>query len=97
MRHYTDIGHAWNKRLVEWAQVNEPFQQYILDEMRAHGPRALKDLEDRSNAAWLSGGWTTNRNVRMMIEYLWAQGLVLVAERKGLQKKWTLAEDWLPA
>ena len=94
---FSDIGHAWNRRLVEWAQANEPFQQYILDEMKAHGPRALKDLEDRSDAAWTSGGWTTNRNVSMMIEYLWAQGQVMVAERKGLQKKWTLAEDWLPA
>ena len=93
---FTDIGHAWNRRLVEWAQANEPFQQYILDEMRAHGPRALKDLEDRADAAWASGGWTANRNVSMMIEYLWAQGQVMVAERKGLQKKWTLAEDWLP-
>ena len=50
MRHYTEIGHAWNRRLVAWAQANKPFQQYILDTLRSQGPLVLRDLEDRSAA-----------------------------------------------
>ena len=49
---------------------------------------------------WRSSGWTADRNVSQMLEFLWAQGKVLVAGRRGQERVWDLAErviDTTPA
>ena len=39
-----------------------------------------------------STGWTNNRNVTQMLEYLMMRGEVAIAERRGRQRLWDLAE-----
>jgi hypothetical protein len=58
---------------------------------------ASRDLKDLSDAGWRSAGWTNNRNVTQMLQFLHAQGKVVIAGRQGQQRLWDLGERWLPS
>src|SRR5262249_3289538 len=60
------------------------------------GPLRSRDLEDRALVPWRSTGWTHNRNVGQMLEFLWAAGEIAVADRHGGERVWDLAERVLP-
>ena len=94
-------GDSARSRLVrEWLTENAAFRRYIMRELRRRGPLAQRELEDRSVRPWRSSGWTADRNVSQMLEFLWAQGKVLVAGRRGQERVWDLAErviDTTPA
>lgn len=96
MRRFNQRNSGWAKQVQAWLAENEPFQQYILERLGREGPLAVDQLEDLAVNPWGSTGWTNGRNVNRMLEFLWAQGQVLVAERKGLRKKWALAGRHLP-
>ena len=86
-------GESARSRLVRaWLADNSAFGRYILREVRRRGPLAQRELEDRSVRPWRSTGWTADRNVSQMLEFLWAQGKVLVAERRGQERVWDLAQ-----
>ncbi len=84
------------ERVGRWLQVNEPFRQYVLTEMRERGPLLSRDLEDRAIESWESTGWTGNRNVSQMLTFLAARGEIAIVGRKGAQRLWDLAERWFP-
>ncbi|MGH3734890.1 MAG: winged helix-turn-helix domain-containing protein [Micromonosporaceae bacterium] len=75
-----------------WLQANESFRRYVLDVLRESGPLLSRDVPDRSEVPWPSTGWTNNRNVTQMMEFLSARGEVAVAGRKGRQRLWDIAE-----
>lgn len=87
---------AWPRRVREWIDRNESFRHHLLDELEARGPLGSRDLEDRCVVPWRSSGWTHNRNVSQMLDFLSARGEVAVANRKGNQRIWDLAERVLP-
>lgn len=97
MRNYGQGTDLWSRRIQTWLAENETFRHYILDRLRHEGPLSIKDLEDRSVTPWQSTGWTHERNVDRMLEFLWGMGHIFPVERRGLQKKWGLAEHHLPA
>ena len=90
----------WAQRVRGWMETNEPFRQYILDELQARGPLFTQDFEDRSVSTWESGGWTSNRNLPMMLGFMWEQGDITVTRREGkgfaLKKQWGLLEQHMP-
>jgi uncharacterized protein YcaQ len=86
----------WRKRARTWLEVNKKFVQYALDELRARGPLRSRELEDRSVADWQSRGWTHQRNVTQLLEFLSARGLVAISGRDGNERLWDLAERVLP-
>lgn len=47
--------------------------------------------------AWPSTGWTNNRNVTQMLEFLMMRGEVAIAGRRGRQRLWDLAGRVYPA
>jgi len=47
--------------------------------------------------SWPSTGWTNNRNVTQMLEFLLMRGEVAIAGRTGRQRVWDLAERVYPA
>ncbi len=47
--------------------------------------------------AWPSTGWTNNRNVTQMLEFLMMRGEVAIAGRRGRQRLWDLAQRVYPA
>jgi uncharacterized protein YcaQ len=79
-----------------WLQVNEPFRQYVLSELRERGPLLSRELEDRAVEPWASTGWTGNRNVSQMLTFLAARGDIAIVGRQGAQRLWDLAERWFP-
>lgn len=81
----------------EWLQANDTFRRYVLDLLRDSGPLLSRDVPDRCQVPWPSSGWTNNRNVTQMLEFLVARGEVAVAGRRGRQRLWDLAERVYPA
>lgn len=88
--------YAWQGRVQEWLVTNASFRRYVLAQLKARGPLRSRDIEDRSKVGWESSGWTHDRNVSQMLEFLWARGEVGVARREGNERIWDLAARVLP-
>ncbi|HKE54867.1 MAG TPA: crosslink repair DNA glycosylase YcaQ family protein [Actinomycetota bacterium] len=85
-------------RFGEWAASNDALRRSILREVGRRGPLRLRDLDGNAvSEAWVSTGWTRDRNVDQMVRFLWVQGKVMVSRRRGLEKWWDRAERVLPA
>jgi uncharacterized protein YcaQ len=87
---------SWPTAVRQWLQSNRSFRSYVLNEIRKKGPLRSRDLEDRSAVSWRSSGWTHERNVGQMLEFLWAQGKIAVVRREGSERVWDLAGNVLP-
>ena len=86
----------WGRRTREWMEANRSLQRHILSQLRSRGPLRSRDFEDRSVHAWNSSGWTDQRNVGRMLDFLWIKGKVMVAGRTGQERVWDLADNWWP-
>jgi uncharacterized protein len=80
----------------EWLAANDGFRRRVLDQLRGSGPLASRDIPDTAEVAWESTGWTHDRNVTQMLEFLASRGEVAVAGRQGRQRLWDLAERVYP-
>jgi uncharacterized protein YcaQ len=91
---------AWpskSGRHVEWLRANDGFRRQVLDVLGASGPLQSRDIPDSAEVPWASTGWTHDRNVTQMLEFLVSRGEVAVAGRRGRQRLWDLAERVYPA
>ena len=80
-----------------WFRDNDPFRRDILDLLGRSGPLASRDIPDTSAVPWASTGWTNNRNVTQMLEFLMMRGEIAIAGRIGRERLWDLAERVYPA
>ena len=80
-----------------WIEANDAFRRDILELLRTSGPLLSRDIPDTSVVPWESTGWTGNRNVTQMLEFLSARGEIGTARRQGRQRVWDLAERVYPA
>jgi uncharacterized protein YcaQ len=76
----------------DWLAANAGFRRRVLAALAAGGPMLSRDLDDTAEVPWSSSGWTHDRNVNQMLEFLWSRGWVAVAGRQGRQRLWDLAE-----
>ncbi|MGZ4320447.1 MAG: DNA glycosylase AlkZ-like family protein, partial [Gaiellaceae bacterium] len=60
------------------------------------GPLTSRDIPDTAAVPWTSTGWTHNRNVTQMLEFLMARGEVAISGRVGRERIWDLAERVYP-
>ena len=81
----------------EWLRSNDSFRRDILDLLGTSGPLLSRDIPDTCVVPWGSTGWTNNRNVTQMLEFLMMRGEVAIAGRRGRQRVWDLAERVYPA
>ena len=81
----------------KWFLANEGFRRDVLDLLRTSGPIPSRDIPDTATVSWPSSGWTNNRNVTQMLEFLMARGEVAVSARIGRERIWDLAERVYPA
>src|ERR671934_1014737 len=79
-----------------WLDANDSFRRDVLDLLRASGPLPSRAIPDTSVVPWQSTGWTGNRNVTQMLEFLSARGEVATAKRNGRERLWDLAERVYP-
>ena len=83
-------------RIRTWLEDNDSFRRAVLEELGQRGPLRTRDLQAHALRPWLSGGWTNERNVSVLLEVLSARGEVLVSNRRGGVRWWDLAERCLP-
>ena len=81
----------------DWLDANDGFRRRVLDQLRASGPLPARDIPDSCEVPWVSTGWTNDRNVNQMLEFLASRGEVAVAARQGRNRVWDLAERVYPA
>ncbi|MDO8392428.1 MAG: crosslink repair DNA glycosylase YcaQ family protein [Actinomycetota bacterium] len=81
----------------EWMAANEGFRRRVLNQLRAEGPLLSRDIPDTAEVGWQSTGWTHDRNVTQMLEFLTSRGEVAVTGRRGRDRVWDLAERVFPA
>jgi uncharacterized protein YcaQ len=80
----------------EWLRDNAGFRSYILSELRSRGPLLSRDLDDRAEVPWRTGGWNDGKNLSRMLELLWSNGEIAISRREGSQRVWDLFERVLP-
>jgi uncharacterized protein YcaQ len=80
-----------------WFRENDPFRRDILKLLRRSGPVTSREIPDTSVVPWRSTGWTGNRNVTQMLEFLMMRGEIAIAGRVGRERLWDLAERVYPA
>src|SRR5437764_4543795 len=90
-----DSSHS-SQKVRSCMEQNDTLRVSILNALHQRGPLRSRDFEDTSVTAWQSSGWTHGRNVSRMLDFLWMQGHILVARRKGIEKWWDLAQRCLP-
>jgi uncharacterized protein YcaQ len=80
-----------------WLCENDRFRRDILRLLRKSGPMTSRDIPDTSVVPWASTGWTNNRNVTQMLEFLMMRGEIAIAGRVGRERLWDVPERVYPA
>lgn len=86
----------WKAFRREWVAANDRCRLDILDRLRAAGPLPSRELPDTCDKPWESTGWTNNKNVTRLLDFMVGRGEVAVAGRKGRERLWDLAERVYP-
>ncbi|HEV2711846.1 MAG TPA: crosslink repair DNA glycosylase YcaQ family protein, partial [Gaiellaceae bacterium] len=97
MARYPSWSAVWTERVKVWLERNAALRRQVLSQLRKHGPIASRELKGLTHVRWESTGWTNDRNVTQMLQFLHRQGKVVIAGRQGQQRLWDLAERWLPS
>jgi uncharacterized protein YcaQ len=61
------------------------------------GPITSREIPDTCAVPWASSGWTNNRNVTQMLEFMQSRGEIAIAGRVGRERVWDLAGRVYPA
>ena len=80
----------------DWLRANDRFRRDVVDRLSASGPLLSRDIPDTSRVPWPSSGWTNDRNVTQMLEFLMMRGEVAIAGRVGRQRLWDVPERVYP-
>lgn len=78
----------WNHR------ANAKTRAWVLDRIRAEGPLFARDFEHPPRQG---KGWWDWKPAKRALEQLFMEGVLTTAERRGFQKRYELAERFLPA
>lgn len=97
MRRFPRPEYARGRYVAQWLSDNAAFRAYVLGEIAARGPLRSRELDDRAQVPWQTGGWNDGKNVGRMLELLWRAGEIAIARREGAQRVWDLFERVLPA
>ena len=89
--------HPTYDRSRAWFRDNKSFRRDILDRLASSGPLSSREIPDTSVVPWASTGWSNNRNVTQMLEFLMTRGEVAIAGRVGRERLWDLPERVYPA
>ncbi len=86
----------WQEYCRDWVETNNACRLDILERLRGDGPLTSRELPDTCVLPWRSTGWTNNRNVIKMLDFLVQRGEVAVAGRAGRDRLWDLASRVYP-
>nr|WP_238351164.1 crosslink repair DNA glycosylase YcaQ family protein [Kribbella shirazensis] len=86
----------WQEYRRDWVRANEGCREDILERLRQDGPLVMRELPDTCVRPWKSSGWTNNRNVSQMLEFMVQRGEVAIAGREGRDRLFDLASRVYP-
>jgi uncharacterized protein len=87
---------GWRASYRNWVAANDACRRDILGRLAASGPLTSRELPDTCQVPWASTGWTNNRNVTRLLDFMALRGEVAVAGRRGADRLWDLAERVYP-
>jgi uncharacterized protein YcaQ len=87
----------WQEELLDWVEANGACRLDILDQLESQGPLPARALPDTCAVPWRSSGWTNNKNVVRLLDFMEQRGEVAVASRESRERQWDLAERIYPA
>jgi hypothetical protein len=91
-----EVG-GWRKANRDWVAANQGCRLDILNRLRTDGPLSARQIPDTCVVPWKSTGWTNNRNVLRLLEFMEARGEVAVVGRQASRDRlWDLAERVFP-
>ncbi|MFZ0342460.1 MAG: crosslink repair DNA glycosylase YcaQ family protein [Gaiellaceae bacterium] len=90
-------GRRAQGRVDAWLRDNDRCRRGILRLLKRSGPLASRDIPDTCVVPWASSGWTNDRNVTQMLEFLQARGQVAISGRRSRERLWDLPERVYPA
>lgn len=99
MAHWPGEGELrpWQEQIRGWVDANEECRLDILQLLDESGPLTSRELPDTCAVPWGSSGWTNNKNVTRLLDFMVARGEVAVAGRRGRDRTWDLVERvWGP-
>jgi uncharacterized protein YcaQ len=91
-------GHqpGWRASQRDWVRANDACRLDILNRLSSSGPLPSRELPDTCKVPWKSSGWTNNRNVTQLLEFMVRRGEVAIAGRRGGGRLWDLASRVYP-
>jgi hypothetical protein len=88
---------GWRKSNRDWVAANRGCRLDILNRLRTDGPLPAREIPDTCEVPWRSTGWTNNRNVLRLLEFMEERGEVAVVGRQASRDRlWDLAERVYP-
>jgi uncharacterized protein YcaQ len=90
-------GRRAGGRVDTWLRENDRCRRDILRLLKRSGPLSSRDIPDTCVVPWASTGWTNDRNVTQMLEFMQTRGQVAIAGRAGRERLWDLPERVYPA
>ena len=87
---------GWRLARHNWVEANDGCRRDILERLACDGPLPTRELPDTCLVPWRSTGWTNNRNVMRLLEFMVVRGEVAVAGRDAKGRLWDLAERVYP-
>src|SRR5262249_8928623 len=76
-------GRRAHGRVDAWLRDNDRCRRDILRLLKRSGPLTSRDIPDTCVVPWASSGWTNDRNVTQMLEFLQARGQVAISGPVG--------------
>jgi uncharacterized protein YcaQ len=80
----------------DWVRANDACRLDILERLRQDGPLPARELPDTCAVPWRSTGWTNDKNVLRLLEFMAARGEVATVGREAGERRWDLAERVYP-
>ena len=90
-------GRRTHETVRAWLRANDRFRRDVLGLLERGGPLTSREIPDTCAVPWQSTGWTNNRNVTQMLEFLQSRGEVAIAGRVGRERLWDLPQRVYPA
>jgi len=73
----------WQEFIREWVLANDRCRTDILSKLREGGPLPSRELPRTCERPWVSTGWTNDKNVTRLLEFMVSRGEVAVAGHSG--------------
>ena len=86
----------WEEDIRDWVEANDYCRRDVLERLREDGPLRARDLPDTCDVPWRSSGWTNNKNVQKLMDFMVQRGEIASVGREGRDRLWDLAERVFP-